>query len=45
MQKPETENQTLPPGVPPMEGQVLLLGRDYKVERALRYLKKYEHNR
>ena len=50
MWKPETDNQTLPPEVLPMEGQQkkdyiqedikILLGRDCKLEKVMKFYKK-----
>ena len=49
MWKPETDNQTMPPRVPPIEGQQkkilcperykTLLGKDCEVEKIMRFLK------
>ena len=55
MQKPETNNQTFPPRVPPMEKQQekynirgnikTMLGKVEKVMRFLKDIKIYEHNK
>ena len=48
MQKPEINNHTLPRGVPPIQGQKYqsdietLLGKDYKVEKIMTFLKEIE---